>query len=204
MSGASRCAGARARDGSGRRAGGPGPLRQAHCCTERGPGPPPGSGRGAGRRTRRVPRVRGHLGCTWRSGRGHGSGRRRRRGQPGDDDRGRDRPAQLRRGPGHRQLRGQRRDRLAVLLVIGFGLHNATEGFGIVAPLAGGRDRPSWGFLGPARTHRRRPDLRRHPGRTQRGQRHRRDRLPRRWRPGRCSTSSSSCSPWRAGPGSRS
>lgn len=37
---------------------------------------------------------------------------------------------------------------LAVLLIIGFGLHNATEGFGIVAPMAGQPDRPSWGFLG--------------------------------------------------------
>ena len=37
---------------------------------------------------------------------------------------------------------------LAVLLVIGFGLHNATEGFGIVGPLAGEPERPSWGFLG--------------------------------------------------------
>jgi zinc transporter, ZIP family len=36
---------------------------------------------------------------------------------------------------------------LALLLVIGFGLHNATEGFGIVAPLAGEQQRPSWGFL---------------------------------------------------------
>jgi len=36
---------------------------------------------------------------------------------------------------------------LAILLIIGFGLHNATEGFGIVAPLAGGPGRPSWGFL---------------------------------------------------------
>jgi len=36
---------------------------------------------------------------------------------------------------------------LAVLLVIGFALHNATEGFGIVAPLAGGHERPSWGRL---------------------------------------------------------
>jgi ZIP family zinc transporter len=36
---------------------------------------------------------------------------------------------------------------LAVLLVIGFGLHNATEGFGIVGPLAGEPERPSWGFL---------------------------------------------------------
>jgi zinc transporter, ZIP family len=37
---------------------------------------------------------------------------------------------------------------LALALVIGFGLHNATEGFGIVAPLAGDKDRPSWAFLG--------------------------------------------------------
>lgn len=36
---------------------------------------------------------------------------------------------------------------LALLLIIGFGLHNATEGFGIVAPLPTGQDRPGWGFL---------------------------------------------------------
>jgi ZIP family zinc transporter len=36
---------------------------------------------------------------------------------------------------------------LALLLVIGFGLHNATEGFGITAPMAGGDARPNWGFL---------------------------------------------------------
>lgn len=36
---------------------------------------------------------------------------------------------------------------LAVALIIGFGLHNATEGFGIVAPLAGEAERPSWRFL---------------------------------------------------------
>ena len=36
---------------------------------------------------------------------------------------------------------------LALLLVIGFGLHNATEGFGIVAPMAGEQQPPSWGFL---------------------------------------------------------
>ncbi|MCL4505348.1 MAG: zinc permease [Chloroflexi bacterium] len=35
---------------------------------------------------------------------------------------------------------------LALLLIIGFGLHNATEGFGIVGPLAG--QQPTWGFLG--------------------------------------------------------
>ena len=38
--------------------------------------------------------------------------------------------------------------KLALLLVIGFGLHNSTEGFGIVGPLCAEADRPSWGFLG--------------------------------------------------------
>jgi ZIP family zinc transporter len=37
---------------------------------------------------------------------------------------------------------------LALVLVIGFGLHNATEGFGIVGPLSGDADPPSWRFLG--------------------------------------------------------
>src|SRR5918912_2267272 len=37
---------------------------------------------------------------------------------------------------------------LALVLIIGFGLHNATEGFGIVAPLSGANERPSWRFLG--------------------------------------------------------
>ena len=36
---------------------------------------------------------------------------------------------------------------LAYVLVIGFGLHNATEGFGIVAPLSGDAEQPSWRFL---------------------------------------------------------
>jgi len=36
---------------------------------------------------------------------------------------------------------------LAYVLVIGFGLHNATEGFGIVAPLTGDSEPPSWRFL---------------------------------------------------------
>ena len=36
---------------------------------------------------------------------------------------------------------------LALMLVIGFGLHNATEGFGIVAPLVGEKDRPPVGYL---------------------------------------------------------
>jgi zinc transporter, ZIP family len=31
------------------------------------------------------------------------------------------------------------------VLIIGFGLHNATEGFGIVGPLGGAR--PSWSWL---------------------------------------------------------
>ena len=34
---------------------------------------------------------------------------------------------------------------LATVLIIGFGLHNATEGFGIVGPLGGAR--PSWSWL---------------------------------------------------------
>jgi ZIP family zinc transporter len=37
---------------------------------------------------------------------------------------------------------------LATMLIIGFGLHNASEGFGIVGPLAG--TRPSWRWLGLA------------------------------------------------------
>jgi ZIP family zinc transporter len=36
---------------------------------------------------------------------------------------------------------------LALALVIGFAAHNATEGFGIVGPMAGDPDRPSWRFL---------------------------------------------------------
>jgi zinc transporter, ZIP family len=35
----------------------------------------------------------------------------------------------------------------ALVLIIGFGLHNITEGFGIAAPLASAEARPSWGFL---------------------------------------------------------
>ena len=34
------------------------------------------------------------------------------------------------------------------MLVIGFALHNSTEGFGICAPLSGDSEMPSWGFLG--------------------------------------------------------
>jgi ZIP family zinc transporter len=36
---------------------------------------------------------------------------------------------------------------LALVLIVGFGLHNATEGFGIVAPLSGDAELPSWRFL---------------------------------------------------------
>jgi ZIP family zinc transporter len=39
---------------------------------------------------------------------------------------------------------------LAGLLIVGFALHNATEGFGIVGPLAAARVRASWGWLGLA------------------------------------------------------
>ena len=36
---------------------------------------------------------------------------------------------------------------LATVLVAGFAFHNATEGFGIIAPLAADVERPSWAFL---------------------------------------------------------
>ena len=36
---------------------------------------------------------------------------------------------------------------LALLLIIGFGAHNATEGFGIISPLAGSNERPSILYL---------------------------------------------------------
>ncbi|MFN2614153.1 MAG: ZIP family metal transporter [Actinomycetota bacterium] len=38
--------------------------------------------------------------------------------------------------------------KLALLLVIGFALHNTTEGFGIVGPLAGADVRASWKWIG--------------------------------------------------------
>jgi zinc transporter, ZIP family len=38
---------------------------------------------------------------------------------------------------------------LATILIVGFGLHNTTEGFGIAAPMTAG-NRPSWAFLGLA------------------------------------------------------
>jgi ZIP family zinc transporter len=37
---------------------------------------------------------------------------------------------------------------LALVLIIGFGLHNTTEGFGIVGPMSGEPELPSWRFLG--------------------------------------------------------
>jgi ZIP family zinc transporter len=37
---------------------------------------------------------------------------------------------------------------LALVLIIGFGLHNTTEGFGIVGPMSGEAEKPSWAFLG--------------------------------------------------------
>lgn len=36
---------------------------------------------------------------------------------------------------------------LALTLIIGFALHNTTEGFGIVGPMGGDAQRPSWSFL---------------------------------------------------------
>ena len=51
--------------------------------------------------------------------------------------RDRDRPAQLLRGPRDRPVGRAGRSASPYVLVIGFGLHNATEGFGIVAPLVG-------------------------------------------------------------------
>ena len=36
--------------------------------------------------------------------------------------------------------------------MVGFALHNATEGFGIVGPLAAADVRASWGWLGPSYT----------------------------------------------------
>jgi zinc transporter, ZIP family len=35
----------------------------------------------------------------------------------------------------------------ALVLMVGFALHNATEGFGIVGPLAGQAEKPSWTYL---------------------------------------------------------
>src|SRR5919197_718086 len=50
-------------------------------------------------------------------------------------------------GPGAASAAALDKLSLAYVLVIGFGLHNATEGFGIVAPLTGDAEPPSWRFL---------------------------------------------------------
>ena len=55
---------------------------------------------------------------------------------------------------------------LATVLIVGFALHNATEGFGIVGPL--GDVQPSWRWLGHGRPDRRCPDLPRRDARLQR------------------------------------
>ena len=36
---------------------------------------------------------------------------------------------------------------LALALIIGFGLHNATEGFAVIGPMSAENERPSWAFL---------------------------------------------------------
>jgi ZIP family zinc transporter len=36
---------------------------------------------------------------------------------------------------------------LAVALIVGFGLHNATEGFAVVGPMSAEEERPTWAFL---------------------------------------------------------
>ena len=59
---------------------------------------------------------------------------------------------------------------LALVLIIGFGLHNATEGFGIVGPMSGEAEMPSWGFLGADGPDRRRADVPRHADRPGVGQ----------------------------------
>jgi len=38
----------------------------------------------------------------------------------------------------------------AVILIVGFGLHNITEGFAVAAPIAAAGETPSWSFLGMA------------------------------------------------------
>jgi ZIP family zinc transporter len=39
---------------------------------------------------------------------------------------------------------------MATMLIVGFGAHNATEGFGIAGPLSAQSNRPSWRYLGLA------------------------------------------------------
>ena len=92
---------------------------------------------------------------------------------------------------------------LAVLLVIGFALHNATEGFGIVAPLTGQAERPSWGRLAcSASSAVARPSWA--PSSVRASSTTRWPSPSSGWRPAPSSTSSSSCSPWLAARGSRS
>ena len=91
-------------------------------------------------------------------------------------DRGRDRPAQLRRGARHRAGGGEQRDRAGDAAGHRLRAAQRDRGFGIVAPLAADRDeehgegRPSWGFL-LSMGDRRRPDIRRHLGRSRLHQR---------------------------------
>jgi len=44
-----------------------------------------------------------------------------------------------------------------VTLIVGFALHNATEGFGICGPMTGEGTQPSWRYIFPARDDRRLP-----------------------------------------------
>ena len=102
-----------------------------------------------------------------RLGRGH-----HRPAAPRAPDRGRDRRPQLRRGPRDRPGGRDRRASLAVTLIVGFALHNATEGFGICGPMSGEGTRPTLGVPRAARADRRRADLLRHrarPGVDERG-----------------------------------
>ena len=78
---------------------------------------------------------------------------------------------------------------LAIVLIIGFGLHNATEGLGICAPLAGDKERPSWGFLGLLGLIGGGSDLLRHARRAVLGERGRVDPASSRSPPDRSSTS---------------
>ena len=78
-------------------------------------------------------------------------------------DRDRDRRAQLRRRAwrsGRPAPRARSRSRSS--LIIGFGLHNATEGFGIVGPMSGERDAAELALPRPPRADRRRADVPRH------------------------------------------
>ena len=75
---------------------------------------------------------------------------------------------------------------LATVLIIGFAVHNATEGFGIVGPL--GDVRPELELARPRRPGRRRPRLPRRDGRLQRHLRAARAALLRASRPERSST----------------